>query len=519
MLIKKPAWAAIILIQALLLVSATIRPLSLPDEGRYADIGRWMFMTGDWLIPRLNGIPFFHKPPLLYWLEAEAFHIFGIGVWSARLVPAIHAFMMLIGLYWSARHVKGEGFALRVTLVLGTSIGFLIGGQYINHDFPVATWITIAIGLFALAFQSPKTNLTLARLGFMACGLGFLSKGLIGIVLPGTVILVWLGMLGQLRRSVQLPWISGSALFLCMTLPWLMKVQSQFPDFLNYFIVEQHFSRFTGNHFNSQQPWWFYLPVIGIYVFPWGFLLIWDVIHRIKSHSFKAFFNQRSQDPWIVLSWVWLLAILLFFSIPKSKLMGYILPVLVPLAILIVHSWDRIAAGKAWRKFGFSALCGISVFLALGANFLARHNSLKDASLDTAHQLSCRLKPSDMVYMVGAYPYDVPFSANLQKPLILIQDWDEARKHSTDDWRRTFFEGTNFDPATAQILQSAQALDEAPADGSAWLVSPREYQMAQPNNAWHVVFKGQSTWLWQTGKSGTEVTNSSPAPEQLDCQP
>jgi len=151
-------------------------------------------------------------------------------------------------------------------------MGFLIGGQYINHDFLVATWITIAIGFFALTFKSPeKTHLNLARLGFIACGLGFLSKGLIGIVLPGLVILIWLIVIGQTRRLLQLPWFSGTLLLCCVTLPWIAQVQNSFSGFFNYFIIEQHFSRFTGSHFNSQQPWWFYLPVIAAYMFPWLF--------------------------------------------------------------------------------------------------------------------------------------------------------------------------------------------------------------------------------------------------------
>eukprot|EP01030_Chromulinospumella_sphaerica_P006142 gene6142-6003_t len=146
---KTKSWLTIACIWLLLLVLALIRPLSLPDEGRYADIGRWMFISDDWLVPRLNGIPFFHKPPLLYWLQAEVFHLAGVHVWTARLVTAVHALIMLTGVYLGVRRILGEITARKVSLVLGTSVGYLVGGQYINHDFLVATWITVAIGLFA----------------------------------------------------------------------------------------------------------------------------------------------------------------------------------------------------------------------------------------------------------------------------------------------------------------------------------------------------------------------------------
>ena len=137
----KRSWLTIAAIWLTLLVLACIRPLSLPDEGRYADIGRWMLVSGDWLVPRLNGIPFFHKPPLLYWLQAEVFRFTGVSVWAARFVIASHALLLLVCLHLGVRKVHGELFSRRFTWVLGTSVGFLIGGQYINHDFLVATWI------------------------------------------------------------------------------------------------------------------------------------------------------------------------------------------------------------------------------------------------------------------------------------------------------------------------------------------------------------------------------------------
>jgi len=163
----KKSWLIIACIWGLLLILATIRPLSLPDEGRYGDIGRWMFVSGDWLIPRLNGIPFFHKPPLLYWLQAEVFSLVGVHVWTARLVTAVHALVMLIGVYLGVRQVSGELLARKVALVLGTSMGFLIGGQYINHDFLVATWITMAIGFLPWRFNQ-GTSPTCPWLGWVS---------------------------------------------------------------------------------------------------------------------------------------------------------------------------------------------------------------------------------------------------------------------------------------------------------------------------------------------------------------
>ena len=95
---RRTSWLVFAALMAVLLLLAAWRPLALPDEGRYGDVGRWMLVSGDWLAPRLDGLPFFHKPPLLHWLQALSMTVFGVHPWSARLVPALHAGLMLLGM-------------------------------------------------------------------------------------------------------------------------------------------------------------------------------------------------------------------------------------------------------------------------------------------------------------------------------------------------------------------------------------------------------------------------------------
>ena len=143
----------VLLLPVLLLILAALRPLALPDEGRYAEVGRWMWMTGDWLTPRLDGIPFFHKPPLLYWLEASAMTVLGASPWAARLVVALHACLMMGLMVVCTRHIAGADVARRATWMFGSSLAFLMGGQYVNHDMMVATWMGVAIWCFARALM------------------------------------------------------------------------------------------------------------------------------------------------------------------------------------------------------------------------------------------------------------------------------------------------------------------------------------------------------------------------------
>ena len=130
---------------ALLLVLCATRVLADPDEARYAEVGRWMLASGDWVAPRVDGVPFFHKPPYVYWLEAAAIAVFGANAWAVRLVPAAHALLMLVALYLAAREIGGELLARRAALILGSSAAFLLGRQYVNHDMAVAAWISVAM--------------------------------------------------------------------------------------------------------------------------------------------------------------------------------------------------------------------------------------------------------------------------------------------------------------------------------------------------------------------------------------
>jgi 4-amino-4-deoxy-L-arabinose transferase-like glycosyltransferase len=251
---------------ALLLVLAALRPLALPDEGRYGEVGRWMAVSGDWLVPRLNGLPFFHKPPLLYWLEAASVTLLGATPWALRLVPALHAGLMLVGLFLAARargrHIGnaagGERLARRAALMFGTSPAFLLGGQYINHDMMVAAWISVAIGCFAAAFLrggKPHTGWALA--GFAACALGVLSKGLIGVVLPGLVLFIWLLWTRQFGKVWRLPWLRGLLLFAVIAVPWFVLVERRVPGVFAYLFGVQQFTRYVGHSFNNAWPWWF----------------------------------------------------------------------------------------------------------------------------------------------------------------------------------------------------------------------------------------------------------------------
>ncbi len=480
----------------LLLLSAW-RPLALPDEGRYGEIGRWMLISGDWLTPRLNGIPFFHKPPLLHWLEATAMGIFGVHAWAVRLVPALHAGLMLTALYLAARHIGGERLAQRATLMLGTSLSFLIGGQYINHDMLVACWIGVAIWSFAASFmQGERPSVRLALIGFSACALGVLSKGMIGFALPGLVLLIWLIWTRQLRKIARLPWLRGLGLFCLLALPWFLLVHQQFPDVLSYMFGTQQVSRFTGTTFNNARAWWFYLFCLVLLLFPWIFF--------VRPTPYAPL--DTRQKAWLALLWIWVVAIVGFFSIPASKIIGYVLPVMPALALLSAIGYTEWMKNKAHISRRLLPLLAVlSVVIGMGATVIAGRFSLKQTSLDVAQTLACEASAQDTVYALDGFPYDLPFYTGATKPMIIIQDWAEDRRSAGDSWQRELFEGTNFDATAGSVLQGPEVLTTAGQSPGNWLLLPSAMPRQNRPSGWTSVQEGVSWTLLRSASKSPEA--------------
>ena len=526
--IEGRTWA-LVLLPVLLLILAALRPLALPDEGRYAEVGRWMAMSGDWLTPRLDGIPFFHKPPLLYWLEASAMTVLGATPWAARLVVALHAFLMW-GLMWTcARHIAGVAVANRAAWMLGSSLAFLIGGQYVNHDTMVATWMGVGIWCFARALmQTNGVHVGWARAGFIACALGVLSKGLIGLLLPGLVLCIWVTWTRQWRKVWALPWLSGILLFVAVALPWFVVAAREHPDMLAYMFGKHQFGRYTATTFNNARPWWFYGLAIAVLMFPWVFLVaasagcsLRERVSALKPPTLmpststlpqeNTSSTEVSVDPrWTALCWIWIVAILGFFSIPHSKLIGYALPVMPPLALLAALWWQRQLALRVWGDRIFAIVVGLNVALAVGGQVAAERYTQKHSSLDVAAVLACQARPSDVVAAVDEYPYDLPFYAQFTRPLEVIQDWDTLRQTAGDNWRRELFEGADFDAQAARSLVPLSRLDSLKQTPQAWVVAPNTSSTLnmQRHAGFELVFAGRAWSLYQSSASASGASAS-----------
>jgi 4-amino-4-deoxy-L-arabinose transferase-like glycosyltransferase len=453
---------------AWLALTLGVRPLALPDEGRYVAVAWEMITSGNWLYPTLNGLPFFHKPPLFYWITAGSLSLFGMHEWASRLASLLGAGIAAFTLYGFALRQKGQAVARWTLLVLVTTPFFFAGAQFANLDMLVAGFIGVSIVLAAEAALNANRNQAYRGLlagAYVATALGVLSKGLIGIVLPGMVIVVWLAWNRRLALLRQLIWLPGLALFALVAVPWFVAMQTRFPDFLHYFFVYQHFQRFTEGGFNNPQPFWFYPAVILLLMLPWS----WGLISAWKRTQLETEDRPTIRS----LMWVWVVVIVGFFSIPSSKLVGYILPVLPPLAYLIADGLNRkMSVVGQPRSLKYVAAAAMVVCLsAIVANNLFNHKSDKKLAEVIAMQ---RLPGEPVVFLENQF-FDVPFYLGLREPVKVYDNWHlpPARQH--DNWHKALKDAGAFDPIRAQLLlrDQKQIVNELCAQPVSWVVAAK----------------------------------------------
>ncbi|HUP08138.1 MAG TPA: glycosyltransferase family 39 protein [Caldimonas sp.] len=437
--------------------TAGVRPLLLPDEGRYAWVAFEM-LHGDALVPTLDGLPFFHKPPLFYWLDIAAMRVLGANAFSARFGSLVGAWSLGAALFLFLRARHGIDIARRALVVLATCPFYFLAAQYANHDMLVAGLITAAVLAFVNAADGAgRVRLAWTVAAWAASGLALLSKGLIGIVLPALVVGPWL--LAQRRWREVLALLHPLALgaFAIVALPWMLAMQSRYPGFFDYFIVEQHFRRYAASSFNNVLPFWFLAAALALATLPWS---AWLVARA------RSLWRRPPRDA-ALMAW-WVVAIVGFFSVPSSKLVGYVLPALAPWCTLVALATRMEPTRTQLRRASVAA--GAAVSLAVVAA-LAWQTPRSNRAL--AAELAGAVAPDDIVVMVDDLFYDVPFLAGIRSTVVVVSDWSDPAIARHDNWKKELADAARFDPgAAARVLRPVTDIDAlACGSGHAWFIA------------------------------------------------
>ncbi|MBL9029879.1 MAG: phospholipid carrier-dependent glycosyltransferase [Caedimonas sp.] len=338
------------------------RPLSVPDEGRYAEIPREMVVRGDYLTPRLNGVKYFEKPPLMYWMEAGMIKVFGLSEGVLRLLPAFLGILGCIWIFLVARLLSGREEAWSSAIILATCALYYTHTRLLILDLGVTVFLSLALFCFLLATQATSRKSQNGWLAgfYIGSALAVLTKGIIGVVIPGMILLLWTipwKRWSYLKLAFK-PW--GILLFFIISAPWHILVSLKNPEFPHFYFIHEHFTRFTTTEHGRFKPWWFFLPILAAGLFPWISFLP-QAIHRGSKKLSKEVFQFIG---------VWVGFVFIFFSVSNSKLIPYILPVFPPLALLmgvyIGNFWreNRNSPGLVWGVQIFRMLC-VLMLLAL----------------------------------------------------------------------------------------------------------------------------------------------------------
>jgi len=332
-------------------------PLFTPDEGRYSEVAREMLVTRDFVTPRLNGVVFLDKPILYYWLQASAIFLFGLKEWSLRFWPAFFGVLGCLMTYITGNLLFNRRVGLLATLILATTPLYYGAAHYANLDLEVASLVSISLMFFLLGIQSSTRSKTaLLMMAYLFSGLAMLTKGLIGVAFPAMIIGSWIVLTGRWRTLKEMHLFAGFCLFTAIALPWYVLAQKANPEFFQFFFVKQQVSRFlTTEHFNNRTPMWFYVPIVLMGLFPWcGFVI------QALARSVKAVWQNRKAHQVELYLLLWFSLIFVFFSIPKSKTIGYILPIFPALALLIANYFNTL-----WDKVSSSFRVGTIIFIVL----------------------------------------------------------------------------------------------------------------------------------------------------------
>ena len=475
-------WSLLAVFVIVTLYALGIRTLVPPDEGRYAEMAREMFTSGDWITTRLNGIKYFEKPPLQTWMNALTFAAFGLGEWQARLWTGLCGIFGVCMTALAGRKVFGPRVGLYAGLVLASSLFWLASGQINSLDMGLSGMMTLTLMSLLIA-QRDEATATERRNWMLVCwgsmALAVLAKGLIGLVLPGAALILYSLFARDWRIWTRLHLLKGVLVFFAIATPWFVLVALRNPEQPYFFFVHEHFQRFLMKGHKREGAWYYFLVLLIPGIMPWIGILPQSLAAAARRQS--GAFQPR------VMLLTWAVFIFCFFSYSTSKLPGYIVPVFPALALLVaLHLENTSRQQRAWAAsimalLGAALLIGMPLalnlptkrdeanlialrgylpwvlaagFLMLSggalallhirqmrrdmgvltiacAGFLATHCILAGSELygqnragtDLLPKIQAELKPDTKLYSVGIYEQSLTYY--LQRPMILVDYRDE----------------------------------------------------------------------------------------------
>ena len=371
MTLSRPILAllAVIFLASWFIPSIT-RTLVRPDEGRYTEIAREMALSGDYVTPRLNGLKYFEKPPLQYWATALAISAFGQNDFTARWWPLFSGFLGLMLVWFTVRALAGNDVAWVSVSLMGAMIYYFVIAHINTVDMSLTAFMTLTmVGLirgFGLDGQSTAKARGWMIAAWAGAALAFLSKGLIGIVLPGAIFVLHLLVSRQWHLLLRMEWVWGPLAFVLIALPWPLLVQSKNPEWAHFFFIYEHFERFSNVEHGRGGELYYFIPILIVGLLPWTPAVLGFFRRDARAAITQSYAKAQLNVPLFLT--IWCAFLFVFFSVSRSKLPSYLLPTVPAFAMLLAPMMLRLPNVQFSRLLIAMALVPLGLAIAAALN-------------------------------------------------------------------------------------------------------------------------------------------------------
>jgi len=414
-------WLLAILVVALAIRIATLGTYPLMDntEARYAEVARKMVETGNWVTPQFRyGVPFWSKPPLSMWLAAGSYLTLGVNEFAARFASLVPSLGVLWLTWVMAARRGGRELQLKAAVVLVTTPLFFISSGAVMTDPALILGTTLSMaGFWQAMTRSDRAGRVWGWLFFVGLAIGLLAKGPVGVVLtlgPVGIWTLWKGGIANVWR--RLPWLAGFALTAVLAVPWYLLEESRTPGYLDYFIIGEHWKRYTQSGWRGDMYGTAHARPRGmIWVFALVSTLPWSAVWLglwLKLRRRNDVAPATPDDGWRAYLWLWLLASPVLFTPAGNILATYVLPGLPAFALLVAEAWTTVGDHGRWNAATkYHGLTMPVIMLAAVLFALPRIAPTHSHEAIVALYLARRASPAEQLVYVGPAPQSAEFYA------------------------------------------------------------------------------------------------------------
>ena len=344
-----------------------LRKLQHPDEGRYAEIAREMVATGDWVTPRLDGLKYFEKPPLQYWLTALSFIAFGFNEWAARLTPALGTLLGLLAIGYAGTRIASSSVGAYASLAFGGMLWPIGIAHIVTLDALLTASLAIALTAFLIA-QCAVDDVRAERRAMLwawaAIGLGTLVKGPVAAVIPGGALVLYSFATRDFGVWRRLHLLLGLLIFFAVAAPWFVVASERNPEFARFFFIHEHIDRFLTTEHRRTGALWYFVPLLLIGLIPWTGVFFGEVVRSWRNAP-----RAPSGFSWPRFCVAWIVFVFCFFSVSGSKLPSYILPLFPAAALVIGWQIERVSQSLLYRWTLAGVVCAVIALVALAVGY------------------------------------------------------------------------------------------------------------------------------------------------------